>query len=204
MLGLIELLAVIAGATYGGLLARRKQMDFVGVFSVALVTAFGGGTLRDLFLDRHPLFWVEKHYYPVIVFGLAVLISLFKTIPEWVERILPLPDALGLGLFSIAGVTVAHQLGCSWFVAVLMGVFTGAFGGVMGDIVCNEIPSLFRPETPLYATCSFLGSWLYLLLQHAGISDVLNTLICIPLIVVLRLLALKYNWCLPHHPAPPV
>jgi len=199
MLGLIELLAVIAGGTYGVILARRKQMDFVGVFSVALATAFGGGTLRDLFLDRHPLFWVERHYYPVIVFGLALVICLFKQVPDWIEKILPLPDALGLGLFSIAGVSVAQELGCSWFVAVLMGVITGAFGGVIGDIVCNEIPSLFSSSTPLYATCAFLGCWIYLLLQSLGTPEVLNSLLCITFIVLLRLVALRFNWRLPHH-----
>lgn len=198
MLSLIEMLGVIASGTFGILLARRKQMDFVGVFSIALATAFGGGTLRDLFLDRHPLFWIENHHYPVIIFSLALLFSLWRTIPDSIERLLPLPDALGMGLFSIAGVSVALEAGCSPFISMLMGVFTGTFGGVIGDVVCNEIPSLFRPHTPLYATCSFLGSGGYLLLHASGIRETPALLSSLTFIVLLRLLALQFNWRLPH------
>ncbi|MCA8982162.1 MAG: trimeric intracellular cation channel family protein [Planctomycetaceae bacterium] len=201
MTSLIELLAVLSGGTFGILLARKKQMDFVGVFSIALATAFGGGTLRDLFLDRHPLFWIENHHYPVIIFSLSLLFSLQRRVPGWVERILPLPDALGLGLFSVAGVSVALDAGCSLFIAALMGVITGTFGGVIGDVVCNEIPSLFSPHTPLYATCSFLGCWGYLLLRLGGLPEAVNMLSALTLIVVLRLLALRYDWRLPKHEA---
>lgn len=168
MVQLIELLAVISSATFGVLLARRNRLDFVGVLSLALIVAFGGGTLRDLLLDRHPLFWIKHAQYPVIVFVLALVTSFVRRLPASVNKVLYLPDALGLGLFSIVGADYALEAGTSWFVAALLGVVTGTFGGVIGDVICNEVPSLFH-SAPLYATCSFVGCWLYILSEFAPI-----------------------------------
>lgn len=196
MLQFIELLAVIAAGTFGVLLARRKGMDFVGVFCVACMTAFGGGTLRDLFLDRHPLFWIQNDHYPVIVFALALVTSMVRSIPKPVEKALYLPDALGLGLFSVVGTGYALEAGTSWFLAALLGTITGTFGGVIGDVVCNELPSLFR-SAPLYATCSFLGCWVYLLLQKTVPQQIVAVTVGIAVIVLMRLAALYWNIRLP-------
>ena len=197
MYGVIELLAVIASATYGVLLARRHNMDFVGVFSLAFIAAFGGGTLRDLFLDRHPLFWVREAHYPIIVFGLAVATTVFRRIPDTAERYLGLPDALGLGLFSVAGANAALDSGTSMFNASLFGVITGSFGGVIGDVICNRVPSLFRPA-PLFATCSFAGCWLFFLLSAVPAAAPYSAPAAIAAIVVMRLAAIRYNLRLPH------
>ncbi len=169
MFDLIELMAVVTSACYGVLLARQHRMDLVGVFSLAFIVAFGGGTLRDLFLDRHPLFWIREHHYPVIVFILALLTSLIPRLPRSTERYLSVPDALGLGLFTVVGATVAVEVGTSYFIASLLGVVTGTFGGVMGDVVCNRAPRLFG-SAPLFATCSFAGCWLLFLLYTLPIS----------------------------------
>ncbi len=197
MFQLIELLAVLAGATYGVLLARRHRMDFVGVFSVAFIIAFAGGTLRDLFLDRHPLFWIKHDEYAVIVFVLSLVASVLPRIPSSVERWLAVPDALGMGLFSVVGAGFAIEAGTSMFIASLLGVVTGTFGGVIGDVVCNQIPSLFRPSTPLYATCSFIGCWVFLLLQFTGLEEVVAVVAGLSVCVVLRFAALRWNVCLP-------
>ena len=200
MMPLIELLAVISAGVYGVLLARRKGMDFVGVFSVALITAFGGGTLRDVLLDRTPLFWIRHAQYPVLVFALALIATATRrstTWQTWAERWLFLPDAFGLGLFSIVGAGYALEAGTSLFVASLFGVITGTFGGVIGDIVCNEVPNLFRPHTPLYATCSFLGCWGYMLLGLAGVPENLGLWCGILLIVTIRLIAVRWDLRLP-------
>jgi uncharacterized membrane protein YeiH len=200
VLPFIELLAVIAAATFGVLLARRKGMDFVGVFSVACATAFGGGTLRDLFLDRHPLFWIQHEHYPLIVFGLAVVTSLVRKIPQVVERALYVPDALGLGLFSVVGTGYALESGTSWFIACLLGTITGTFGGVIGDVICNELPSLFR-SAPLYATCSFVGCWVYLLLRSLMPHQILAVSVGLTVIVLFRLAALYWDLRLPEFSA---
>jgi uncharacterized membrane protein YeiH len=190
---IIEVAAVISGAIFGVLLARRKGMDFVGVFSVAFMTAFGGGTLRDVLLDRHPLFWIQYHWYPVIVFVVAAVVSLIPRVPAWVEKFLHFPDALGLGLFSILGTEIALEANVAPFVAVLFGVITGTFGGVIGDVACNEVPSLFRPMTPLYATCAFVGGWLLISCKLLDLPDSADFAISATVVVVLRLLALQFN-----------
>jgi uncharacterized membrane protein YeiH len=174
-------------------------MDFVGVFSVACMTAFGGGTLRDLFLDRHPLFWIQNGHYPMIVFALAAVTSLIRRIPLAVERMLYLPDALGLGLFSVVGAGFAIEAGTSWFIASLLGTITGTFGGVIGDVVCNEVPSLFR-SAPLYATCSFVGCWLYLLLHEVVPRELYAVAAGIIAIVLMRLAAVYWDIRLPEFP----
>ena len=193
---IIELLAVVSSAIYGVLLARRHQMDFVGVFSLAFVVAFGGGTLRDLFLDRHPLFWIHQHHYPLIVFVIALVISLVPRFPKWAEDLLNYPDALGLGLFSVAGAIAALESGTSYFVAAILGAVTGTFGGVIGDVICNRVPSLFRPA-PLFATCSFAGCWLFILLQSWPLTQEMAAPSAIMLIVILRLAAISRDWSLP-------
>ncbi|MCR9199249.1 MAG: trimeric intracellular cation channel family protein [Planctomycetaceae bacterium] len=201
MFQLIELIAVIAGAVYGVLLARRHQMDFVGAFSIAFICAFGGGTLRDLLLDRHPLFWIRAEHYPVVVFAIALVISFVRSIPAWVEPVVDVADALGLGLFSVMGATAAVQAGTSLFIASLLGVVTGTFGGVIGDVVCNKVPSLFR-TAPLYATCAFGGCWLLFGLQMLPLPPDAAVGISVCGIVVVRLLAIRYQWRLPQYSEP--
>ena len=184
----IEILAILVGAFSGFIEARSKKMDVVGVFTVAFITAFGGGTLRDILLDKRPLFWVEHQEYAILIFvlalGAAPLIRTLKRIVS--ERLIVIADALGLGLFSIAGVAAALDAGMPIFIASMMGVITGIFGGVLRDIVCNEIPMVLRDGKP-YAICAFIGCWAYLLLQQAEVSADFSLWSSALLIVVLRL-----------------
>ena len=193
---LIETLAVIASAIYGVILARRHQMDFVGVFSLAFIVSFGGGTLRDLFLDRHPLFWIREHHYPVIVFVIAIATSLPPKLPDRFKDFLSIPDALGLGLFTVAGTIAALECGTDYFVATLLGVVTGTFGGVIGDVICNQVPSLFR-TAPLFATCSFVGSWIFIGLNAWSLTAPWAAPTAIAVIIIFRLAAIRYKWTLP-------
>jgi uncharacterized membrane protein YeiH len=170
LIKLIEVLAILVGAFSGFIEARSKRMDVVGVFTVAFITAFGGGTLRDILLDQRPLFWVAHQDYAILIFALSLIASpLIRTLRKIVsERMVVIADALGLGLFSVAGVAQALESGMPLFVASMMGVITGIFGGVLRDIVCNEIPMVLRDGKP-YAICAFIGCWVYLLMQKAGI-----------------------------------
>ncbi|KFC71504.1 MULTISPECIES: trimeric intracellular cation channel family protein [Massilia] len=167
----IEIMAILVGAFSGFIEARRKRMDLVGVFTVAFITAFGGGTLRDILLDRRPLFWVIHQEYAILIFVLALVASpLIRTLRQIVsERLIVIADAVGLGLFSIAGVSAALAADMPIFIASMMGVITGIFGGVLRDIVCNEVPMVFRDGKP-YAICAFLGNWLYLMMRHYGVE----------------------------------
>lgn len=198
----IEFLAVVVSAIYGVLLAARKGMDVVGVFSVAAVVAFGGGTLRDLFLDRQPLFWIAHPHYPVVVFGIAVGGGLVTRFFQRLRPLLLLPDAVGMALFTVVGTRLAAEAGTTWFVAAILGTITGTFGSVLGDIICNEIPTLFRPA-PLCATCSFVGAWGWLLATHAAVPESYAMLIGAALIVGCRLAAVRWNIQFPALRQPP-
>lgn len=163
----IEIMAILVGAFSGFIEARRKRMDLVGVFTVAFITAFGGGTLRDILLDLRPLFWVTHQEYAILIFVLALVATpLIRTLRHILsEKLIVIADAIGLGLFSIAGVSAALDANMPIFIASMMGVITGIFGGVLRDIVCNEVPMVFRDGKP-YAICAFLGSWMYLIMRH--------------------------------------
>jgi uncharacterized membrane protein YeiH len=195
----IEVLGIVAFALTGFFAARKKGMDLIGVYSLGMVTALGGGSLRDIILNRHPLFWIEHYEYAILLLALSITTSLVaqeifdkKTL---VRAVLAL-DALGLGSFSASGASVADQLGCAPFVSSLLGVTTGVFGGVMRDIVCNEIPYVFQ-RTELYATCSFIGAWAYLLMVRASGSDITAVAACIGVTFSLRMVALRYKIKLP-------
>ncbi len=195
----IEVLGIIAFALTGFYTARKKGMDLIGVYSLGMVTALGGGSLRDIILDRHPLFWIEHYEYAILLLALSILSSLaaqdiFEK-KNLVNVVLAL-DALGLGSFSASGASLADRMGCSLFISSLLGVTTGVFGGVMRDIVCNEIPYVFQ-RTELYATCAFIGAWAYLLVERTSGSDVMAAIACIAVTFVLRMLALRYKIRLP-------
>lgn len=172
-------------------------MDATGLFAVAFAMAFGGGTVRDLCLDRHPLFWIENSHYAIIVFVIALIAALAPGLVGKFERFLILPDAIGMGLFTVAGADIALDSGTSMFLAVLFGVITGTFGGVLADIICNEIPVLFRPGTPLCATCCFAGAWVFVLAQKLGVPQQYSFILGFCAVVAARLSAIRWRIALP-------
>lgn len=194
----IEVLGLLAFAFSGFIEARRKEMDFVGVFTLAFITAFGGGTLRDLLLDRRPLFWVEHEEYAVLVFILTLVVSPFLRHLQsaFSEKLIVVADALGLGLFSALGASLAWHAGMPMFVSTMMGVITGIFGGILRDVFCSEIPLVFR-RGQLYATCSFAGCWVFLLLDRVAVPEAVSLTVSIMTTVVLRLAAVRFNLRLP-------
>lgn len=199
LISLIEALGIGAFALSGVIEAKKKRMDFVGAFTAAFLTAFGGGTLRDLILDRHPLVWVGAPGYIAAVFAIALVASLSHA---WNGRLFqPGPlvatlDALGLGMFSAAGTSVALTAGAHPLVAIVMGVVTATFGGVLRDVVCNEIPTIFK-TSHLYATCALLGSIVYLLLSNSALGEAGASVVAIGVAAGLRLLAMRYDIVLP-------
>jgi uncharacterized membrane protein YeiH len=198
MLHIIELLGVGFFAMAGGIEAERKGMDLIGIYAVAFVTALGGGTLRDVLLNRHPLFWVKSPEYALWILAASVaaaLIRRFKKNPLTDQAVL-LPDAFGLGFFTAVGTAVAFRQGVSPFIAVLMGVMTATFGGVIRDIVCNEVPVLFR-RGQLYATCSFFAALAYWACETAGAGSETAMSVCVVVALILRLIAVRFNIQLP-------
>ena len=195
---LVELAGTAAFALSGVLEGARKRLDAVGVCVVGFLAAFGGGTLRDLLLDQRPFFWVSHVEMLWGVLGLCVLAMLFMRHRHFVptEKAIQWPDALGLGLFTAAGVHQALDNQMPALVAVLMGLITGVFGGVLRDIVCNEIPSAFSDHRP-YAVCAFAGGWAYVGLWQVGAPGWLALVVCVCITAGLRGLALWRNWQLP-------
>jgi uncharacterized membrane protein YeiH len=195
---LVEVLATLAFALSGMLEAARKRLDVVGVCVVAGLAAFGGGTLRDILLDRRPFFWVQHAAWLWVLLALCAIMMLTLRAQhfELTERAVLWPDALGLGLFSASGTQIALDLQLPAIVAVLMGVITAVFGGVLRDIVCNEIPSAFRDHRP-YAVCAFIGTWMLVLAHALGAPDWLGLVAAAATTVLLRGLALWSGYRLP-------
>lgn len=198
LLHVVEVIGVFVFASSGLVEARRKKMDLVGVFTVAFITAFGGGTVRDILLDRRPLFWIENYEYPTLVFVFCIVVSpFFRQLRQVVtEKVIVYADALGLGLFSVGGASLAFEMKMPLFVCVMMGVITGIFGGVLRDMICNEIPMVFR-RGQLYATCAFLGCWVYLGLALLQVAELPALLSGIAVTLALRLLAVRFDLKLP-------
>ncbi|MGV8892675.1 MAG: trimeric intracellular cation channel family protein [Burkholderiaceae bacterium] len=197
-LQVIEALGIIAFASSGFIEARRKEMDLIGVFTVAFITAFGGGTLRDILLDRRPLFWVQHQEYTLLIFVLALIVlPLSRHLRSAsAERAINFADALGLGLFSAAGASIAQEMHMPIFICAMMGVITAIFGGVLRDVICNEIPLVFR-RGQLYATCAFIGVWVFLILDMADVHQAIALIASTLVTTTLRLLAVRFNLRLP-------
>jgi uncharacterized membrane protein YeiH len=195
---LVELAGTAAFALAGIMEGARKRLDAVGVCVVGFLTAFGGGTLRDLLLDQRPFFWVRHVEILWGVLALCVLAMLFLRVRHFAltEKAIQWPDALGLGLFAATGVHQALLQELPALVAVLMGLITGVFGGVLRDVVCNEIPTAFHDHRP-YAVCAFVGGWVYVGLWQLDAPGWRALVACVGVTAGLRALALWRNWQLP-------
>lgn len=198
-ISIMEGLAIFAYAISGLIEARKRRLDAVGAFLVALATAFGGGTVRDVLLSRRPFYWVEHQDYVIVIFAMAITAPLFLRLTTRLfdQRALLVADAIGLGLFSISGTSIALDAQMPAFTAALMGVVTGVFGGVIRDVLCNEVPLILRDSRP-YAVCAFLGCWIYLGLDWLGLQGVYNILLSTAFILISRLVTLKLDVRLPH------
>lgn len=194
----LETVATLAFALSGLLAAARKRLDAVGVVVVGGLAAFGGGTLRDVLLDRRPFFWVEHANWIWALLALSLLAMLLLRGRHLLltERAMQWPDAIGLGLFSAAGTQLALDSGLAGIVAVLMGVITAVCGGVLRDIVCNEIPTAFHDHRP-YAICAFAGGWALIGAQQLGAGDGLALGLAALTATGLRLVALLADVKLP-------
>ncbi|MBI3156287.1 MAG: trimeric intracellular cation channel family protein [Burkholderiales bacterium] len=194
----VEALAIVAFALSGVIEGARKRLDVVGVCVVAGLAAFGGGTLRDVLLDRRPLFWIEHPgwLWGVLALGIGAMLLMRAQHLEPTERAMQWPDAIGLALFNASGLQIALAAGLPALPAVLMGVVTATFGGVLRDIVCNEIPHAFSDHRP-YAVCAFAGGWLGVAAAGAGMGEGSVLLLTAGSTLALRALAVVFDWRLP-------
>ena len=189
------MVGIIACAIAGTLLAQHKGFDIAGCILVSMVNAIGGGTLRDMALDRHPLFWMTDLNYVIVITVTSLVLQIFFHLYHKIDNALKLFDAIGLAAFSVIGFKVALTQGMSPLIAIMMGVWTAIIGGMLRDIICNEIPLVLQRE--IYITASIAGSVTYLCLQYVGVSAGINEFIMLFVIFAVRMLALRFDWHLP-------
>lgn len=191
---IVEIIGTLAFAISGIRLAALKKFDWFGAFIVGLVTAIGGGTIRDLFLSTTP-FWMLNYWYLIVTAIALGLVIIFKRYLVRLDHTFFIFDTIGLALFVVIGMQKSLDFGFSMWVAIIMGTITGAFGGVLRDILINEEPLIFRKE--VYATACLAGGLSYWLISHIGGSIVVQQISCAAIIIIVRVLSVIYNWSLP-------
>ncbi len=193
---LLSYVGVMVFAATGVLSAGRKGMDLIGVAVIAVVTALGGGTLRDILLERHPVFWIGNTAFLWACFAATAVTLLYVRYYEPPSHTLQIADALGLALFTIGGARIAQDGGAAGLIMILMGVLTGAAGGVLRDVLSAEVPLMFRPGR-LYATAALAGAILYEGLDRLGMQRESAGAAGMGLIALLRIGAIYRGWRLP-------
>ena len=195
---LFEVIGTLAFALSGLIEAARKRLDLVGMAMVSGLAAFGGGTLRDILLDRRPFFWVENEIWVwiLILICIGALLFMRSRHLEPTERAMQWPDAIGLGAFTAGGTQLALNAGVPAVVSVIMGVLTAIFGGVLRDIVVNEIPKAFSDHIP-YAVIAFTGGWVVVGLGAINVEAFIAVAVGAVFTIALRVAALLFGWRLP-------
>lgn len=191
---IIEVVGTIACAISGIRLAAEKRFDWFGAYIVGLVTAIGGGTLRDILLDI-PVFWMQTWWYLGVTALSLLTVIVFRRILISRDRILFIFDSIGLAMFCVIGINKTLAIDYPMWVAMVMGIITGAFGGVLRDILINEEPLIFHKD--IYATACLAGGLIYWIIMIAGGDPAASQLSCAATIIIIRFLTLKYNLSLP-------
>jgi uncharacterized membrane protein YeiH len=191
----LDLCAVAICAITTTLEARHRDLDLFGVLVIAVISGIGGGTLRDILLGRLPVYWIHDPVYVMVGLVAGTLTFFLGRKLALPKNFFLIPDAIGLALFTVIGTSVALKLGAPWLIAALMGVITGVFGGVLRDILCNQLPLIFR--TDIYATASLAGALLFIALDAYALNQAAAMLCAMSTIVVIRLAAIHWHLQLP-------
>lgn len=190
-----DLLGTIAFAISGVLVAMEKKLDLFGVFIIAFVTAIGGGSLRDMLIGETPVSWMREPAYTITIIGSVVFAVLLQQRLKYLRRSLFLFDTIGIGLYTMVGIEKGLDAGLMPFICIGLGVMTASFGGILRDILCNEIPVIFRKE--IYATACILGGALYFALLNTSIEEKYAYALGIVTVIGVRLLAVRFHITLP-------
>lgn len=194
-INIITVAGVFAFAISGALTAMEKKLDVFGVFIIAFATAVGGGSLRDVIIADRNVFWLVEPIYTYVAIGGTAFAILFRTQLGHLRKTLSLFDTIGLALYTIIGVQIGITNELSGVSCIALGTITGAFGGVIRDILVNDVPLIFRKE--IYATISILGGSFYFFMLYFGYSGIWIELVAIAMIIFLRSLVVKFNIVLP-------
>lgn len=191
---ILDLIGTVVFAITGALAAKEHKMDVFGMFILAFVTGVGGGTLRDMMIGSTPVFWMKNPFYILMIVLGVVLPIVLKKMSEWKKSILFF-DAIGLGVFTVIGVEKGIDFELHPVIAVALGAVTGCFGGLIRDILRNQIPAVLHKE--IYATASLTGGIMFFVLNYLGFHSDLVAVLTAFIVFIIRVLALKYRWELP-------
>lgn len=191
-----DILGTVAFAASGVLAGMRKRLDLFGLLIVAFVTAIGGGTLRDLLLGNTPVTWIRSVSYSGIITLTVFAVIPFTHLIKHLKKTLLIFDSVGLGFFTLLGLQKGLDFNLSIAICIVLGTITACFGGVIRDILINDIPLIFRKE--IYASACILGALVYFLLKYFNVPQGWKEVACIMTVVIIRLLAVRYNWSLPN------
>ncbi|MBK5208487.1 MAG: trimeric intracellular cation channel family protein [Flavobacteriaceae bacterium] len=192
---ILDILGTIAFAISGALVAMNKKMDPFGVFIIAFVTAVGGGTLRDVLIGNQPVIWMTDITYVFLISSSVFIAILFRKKLKHLQKSLFLFDAIGLGVFTITGTEIGINAHFHPIISIALATMTASFGGVIRDILCNEVPVLFRKE--IYATACIFGSIAFIILHHLNIDQTIVNVSTTLIVIAIRLIAVKYKLSLP-------
>ncbi|WP_142785540.1 trimeric intracellular cation channel family protein [Changchengzhania lutea] len=192
----LDILGTIAFAISGVLVAFNKRMDLFGILIIAFVTAVGGGTLRDILIGETPVSWMKDMTFFYVVFISAIFAIIFRSKINYLRTSLFLFDTIGIGLYTVVGIEKGINAGLHPIVCIALGTMTASFGGVIRDILCNEIPVIFRKE--IYATACIIGGIGYFVLRKLPIQDNWVFVIAGATVIIIRLLAVKFKIALPN------
>ena len=195
LLHTIYLIAITAEAMSGSIMGMRRGMDLFGICLLGTVTALGGGTARDLLLGHYPVGWIEHPEYLTFTIGASIVTAFIARHMHRLKTVFLWVDGLGLVAFTVIGCDVAMSMGVHPSIAILSGVVTGIFGGLLRDILCNRVPMVLRRE--LYATVALFTGGLYMALLHFEVSNNVASLTALGVGFLFRVLAMTYNWSLP-------
>ncbi len=195
ILTVLYVIAIVAESMTAALAAGRRSMDWVGVCLLGCITALGGGSVRDILLNHHPLTWIAHPHYLAITTVAALATIAVARIMHRLHKLFLFLDAIGLVVFTIIGCNVALALDLPLIIVIVSGMITGCVGGVLRDILCNDIPLLFRSE--LYASVSIVTGALYVAGLHANLNHELVMGVALICGLTLRMLALRYQWNMP-------
>ena len=193
----LDILGTIAFAISGVSVAMNKRMDGFGVLIIAFVTSVGGGTLRDVLIGITPVTWMTNMTYVYVIFGATVFTVAFRKKINHLRMSLLLFDSIGIGLYTVVGIEKGLMAGLHPIICISLGTMTACFGGVIRDILCNEIPVIFRRKE-IYATACILGGIVYFLLRQFPISDNIIFMASGAVVIIVRLLAVKFRITLPN------
>lgn len=189
---IFDFIGTFVFAVSGVMTAIQKKFDVIGASIIGLVTAIGGGTLRDLLIGSTPVGWMQNEFYIYIILLAVPICYLFKRYIVKLRKTIFLFDTIGIGLFTILGIEKTLSIELSVIAALLMGISSAVFGGVIRDVLCNEVPLIFRKE--IYASACLVGGIVYVILEHFLQFPGWNMIISIFIVMIIRILATKFKW----------